>query len=85
MFEESREIYGKLMDDESKSIYRSRMLFALTDDSSYILDMLLGTEEGRNFAEIFSKSTKRLYMAQEVGEENLPRFGTDIEVAGVDL
>jgi len=47
------------MDDESKSIYRSRMLFALTDDSSYILDMLLGTEEGRNFAEIFSKSTKR--------------------------
>jgi len=59
MFEESREIYGKLMDDESKSIYRNRMLFSLTDDISYILDMVLGTEYGRDFAEIFSKSTKR--------------------------
>jgi len=59
MFEQSREIYRKLMDDESKSIYRNRMLYSLTDEPSCVLDMILRTSYGKAFAEIYSKAKKR--------------------------
>ena len=53
MFEELKDIYNVFEDEESKMIFRFRLLYGLTDNMEYIKEMLLSfRKENKGFYDI---------------------------------
>lgn len=59
MFKELKELYESLADEESKMIFRQRMLFSITGDWKYFKEMLLfyrkETNQYKNFLDVIAE------------------------------
>lgn len=59
MFNELKELYESLADEESKMIFRQRMLFSITGDWKYFKEMLLffrkETNKYKNFLDVLAE------------------------------
>ena len=54
-----REIYSKLEDATSKDIFADRLLYSLTDDHSYILNIVRKTEEGKKVSDVLKNNSQK--------------------------
>lgn len=52
-------IYAKMEDEISKEIFANRLLYSLTGDHNYILDIVRKTDEGRQVAEVLKNSSQK--------------------------
>lgn len=57
-FEAIHNIYSRIVDEQSKEIYRCRLLMTLTGDIGYIRSLVLTTEAGKEFEDFLKKQNK---------------------------
>lgn len=63
MFQDIRNIYHHIGDEESKSIYVNRLLFSLTGDRRYMTDIIKNTALYQNICGIMAKDERKKYIA----------------------
>ena len=56
------DIYAHIADDESRQIFHNRLMFSLTDDSRFMRDIILNTDEGRALYNSINSRKGRIYI-----------------------
>lgn len=72
-------VYAKLKDDESQDIFANRLLYSLTGNNNYILDIVRKTKEGRHILEVLSNSRqKKVIFGAGIWGKNIVNVYKDI-------
>ena len=82
--ENIKSIYEKLIDDESKKIFASRLLFSITNDWKYIKEMLLETKVWNTIDNIIkANGEKELFIyGAGIAGSRIPKMFPDYKWAG---
>lgn len=74
-----KKIYKKLEDEESKYIFKNRLMYSITSETEYIKNVVRTNEIGKKFSEILFNNEVYLFGAGIWGEEITKIWGDSIK------